>query len=340
MAKDLLEQSALLLKQTVPLMVKYQIPTTPTNYAIWYTYSAGTTPALNTAMDHAIEQGQHFYPTFCQTLYSSHIASEAERDIDQVKRSLEAMAIEMNHSMDDTLAGTQAFQSALRSGFQRLAEAEQHGITLDEVMKLVRDLLRDSGDIETATNVFSNELTQAQAEISQLKSALSESRKEAHEDALTKIYNRRAFDQDLASWTQLGTAFSVIVLDLDHFKAFNDNFGHQLGDQVLKAVARRLNDNCRDGIQAYRIGGEEFALIAPHKVLAPARQLAESVRKQIDKLAVKDKFSGKSVNTISASFGVAQHQSDISATQLLHSADEQLIKAKQLGRNRVMPLLS
>jgi diguanylate cyclase len=132
--------------------------------------------------------------------------------------------------------------------------------------------------------------------------------------------------------------FSLVLLDLDHFKSLNDNYSHLLGDSVIRAVSNRLKSISRDGVSAYRYGGEEFALIVPNKDLRLARHYAENTRRLIEKISVRDKQSGQTVSSITASFGVAEFQGKESATSLIARADKLLYEAKQLGRNRVMPI--
>ena len=122
------------------------------------------------------------------------------------------------------------------------------------------------------------------------------------------------------------------------FKEFNDCYGHLFGDSVLKSIARRLQQSSRDGTCAYRFGGEEFALIVPNKSLRIARQYADMLRRMIEKLRVKDKRTGSQVHSITASFGVAEFEPGETADSLVSKADKQLYDAKQLGRNRVMPI--
>ena len=107
---------------------------------------------------------------------------------------------------------------------------------------------------------------------------------------------------------------------------------------MLKAFGRRLNDSARDGSQAYRFGGEEFAILLPNSTLSRARQFAETTRKLIEKLSVKDKRSGKSVDSISASFGVSEFNRGDTLTSFIARADDNLYQAKNLGRNRVFPM--
>ncbi len=338
MANEIFDKSTKLLKITVPLMIKYQVPTTPTNYALWYTYASQQTPQLNKAIDNTLKQGAPITPTQCDQLFAQHLSSQTERNLDQVKQSLEAMTIDMSHSMTDTLSDTQVFQGAINRTFQRLATAEQQGLSLEETMTLVRELLRESGNMERSTETFASQIQNAHDEISVLKEALEDSRKEANEDVLTGLFNRRAFDNDIEAYCRNDVPIGLILLDIDHFKKFNDEFGHLIGDQVLQAVGRRLQENCRDGIQAYRYGGEEFAILVPNKPLPPCRQIAETIRKQIDRLVLKDRRRGARINSITASFGVAVRSPKEEVSVFIHRSDEQLLKAKQLGRNRVMPL--
>ena len=111
-----------------------------------------------------------------------------------------------------------------------------------------------------------------------------------------------------------------------------------MGDQVLKAVGRKLNDSLRAGATAYRFGGEEFVILLPKSNLRIARQYAEALRKLIEKLSLKDKRTAKKINNITASFGVAEFASGDSLSSLIARADDYLFEAKRLGRNRVLPL--
>jgi diguanylate cyclase len=129
-----------------------------------------------------------------------------------------------------------------------------------------------------------------------------------------------------------------MIIDLDHFKKINDNYGHVMGDLVLKAAAKKLQSTCRDGAQVFRFGGEEFAIIVPNSNFAKARSMAESMRKAIEKIGVKDKRTGEVLGDITASIGVAELTKSMNPLALIEKADKQLYEAKRLGRNRVMPM--
>lgn len=340
MTKEDFQKAAENLRKAVPLMIKHQVPTTPPNYALWYTYVEETQPALNKELDEIISEYGLCLPSHNQSLYQSYIADKSETDIAELKASLEILVNELFLSMRDTLADTSSFEKSIEKSFSSLEKVDNDGITFDELMSLVRSLVNDAKTIRHSAGYFNQQLSTASKEISVLKEKLEKVQKDALYDSLSGLLNRGAFDKDVASYCQSEDSYPLclILIDIDNFKSLNDQYGHVFGDMVIKAIARRLQINCRDGIAAYRYGGEEFALLVPNKTIRIARQFAETVRRSIEKISVKDKRSGEQVANISASFGVAQFNEGESPITLIDSADQQLYKAKSLGRNRVMPL--
>ncbi|WP_434341018.1 GGDEF domain-containing protein [Motilimonas cestriensis] len=338
MSKKLFQKSTENLRKAVPLMIKNQVPTTPTNYALWYTYVDNSLPQMNKELDQAITDYGMCPPATGETLYRTYVASKTETDIRQLRSSLELLLNEVSHSMTDTLSDTQDFQQMIDKNFDCLSRVEDEGLSFEEVMELVRGLISESKEIRHSTRFLNNQLNTASAEVARLKLQLEQVQKDALYDSLSGLLNRRALDNDLVSLCAHEQPFSFILVDIDHFKKFNDEYGHLFGDSVIKAIARRLQLSCRDGITAYRFGGEEFALVIPGKNLRVARQLAESIRRAIEKLSVKDKRSNRQVDHITASFGVAEYTTKESASSLIDKADKQLYEAKRLGRNRVLPM--
>ena len=341
MSDKILKKATLNLKKAVPLMMKHQIPATPSNYALWYLYVDDQNPELNAAIDEIISEYDTVPTTSSQILYQNHIASQEELDVKSMRLSLEAMATELSQTMTDTGSDTSAFQSSIDKNFAKLNRIEEDGIPLEQVLGLVRNLIDDAANIRQSTDFFNSQLGKAQAEIENLKNQLKETEKEALYDALTGALNRRAFDADFKDLLDSSPeGLCIILADIDHFKAFNDNYGHVLGDQVLKIVAKRINEASRDGAKAYRIGGEEFAIICPKSNLRSARHLAESVRRAIEKLSLKDRRSNQRIDNITCSFGVAEYNTVSKSRAIVDAADTQLYEAKRLGRNRVMPIVS
>jgi diguanylate cyclase (GGDEF)-like protein len=159
-------------------------------------------------------------------------------------------------------------------------------------------------------------------------------------DPLTGCYNRRALDtfidNDIAYARRHRTDLSVILIDLDNFKALNDEYGHQAGDAILKAIAQLLPAQVRKSDYVARYGGEEFVLVLPDSSLYNAVQLAHKLRKAVERLVVP--FSGVSLS-VTASFGVASLERKRDHAALFYEADERLYQAKAGGKNSVVPSL-
>lgn len=160
--------------------------------------------------------------------------------------------------------------------------------------------------------------------------------RKAQIDGLTGLWNRRHFDEVIQEQMSLSARhrlpLSCVLLDVDHFKAINDRFGHPFGDEVLKAIAGAINDTVRLEDTVCRYGGEEFAIILPNTALVGAILLAERVRSSIASRQVLHKTG--SVN-VSASFGVAEYQPGLPVA-FIEAADRALYQAKKDGRNRVV----
>lgn len=160
-------------------------------------------------------------------------------------------------------------------------------------------------------------------------------------DSLTEIPNRRALDQTLnqewARCQRIHQPISLAMVDIDHFKAFNDTYGHGAGDLALRQVAQTLAEAAkRPGDLAARYGGEEFVLLLPHTPMRGARKLCRQARFRVEKLAIPHTGSPFGVLTISIGGVTAWPHHEGSVDDLLRQADAQLYRAKQAGRNCVV----
>jgi diguanylate cyclase (GGDEF)-like protein len=180
------------------------------------------------------------------------------------------------------------------------------------------------------------ELTRERAELEGLNDALTAV---SRRDPLTGLGNRRALEEDLALLearvTRYGHSYCMALIDVDHFKSYNDTYGHQAGDQVLVAVANELGRQARGGDALYRYGGEEFLCIFPEQSLETGATAVQRMRAGVEQLGVPHARNPTGVLTISAGLAVLDPCLTGSAAELLKHADEALYRAKQLGRNRV-----
>jgi diguanylate cyclase len=329
------------LKRAVPLMMKNHVAATPTNYALWYAYVDNIIPELNDEIDSILKNGSPYLPATNAKLYQQYIASDDEKLVSDLKASLDTILQKVGSSVADTMSDTCAFSNSMKSRVDNLERVDKKTLSADNVIQLIEQLVIDSREIRQSTSALTEQLSSACSEIDRLKNELAEVQKSAVLDGLSNLFNRRAFNTDLQSLIESNNtnhALCLILIDIDHFKQFNDTYGHLFGDLVLKAMAKRLQMSCREGISAYRFGGEEFVLIVPNKSLRITRQYAESLRRNIEKMKIKDKKSGQQVTNITASFGVTEYIAGESANKFIERTDALLYEAKNLGRNRVMPL--
>ena len=179
------------------------------------------------------------------------------------------------------------------------------------------------------------EFVKRDEEISTSKKVEKELRFQVMNDSLTGIHNRRYFDESLKSYLDefelAGVGLGLLVLDIDHFKSINDNFGHKIGDQVLKDIANKLKQNTRQHDVVARIGGEEFAVITQCANCEQLLKIAERYRVAIGEIAVTHE------NTVikpTVSIGIATNKDSTVPEELLNIADTRMYRAKQNGRNQ------
>ena len=167
--------------------------------------------------------------------------------------------------------------------------------------------------------------------ISLLQKKIGKLKFETQTDPMTSLFNRRGLAMTLESVVQLRQQFSAITLDIDHFKAINDSYGHDIGDEVIKSLAEQIRHSARESDILCRVGGEEFLVLLPGTPLAEAGMIAERLRQNVETLMLPG------IQPITISLGVAYwNQQQGEPDKALKRADEALYRAKKEGRNRVV----
>ena len=205
--------------------------------------------------------------------------------------------------------------------------------------KLVEDLIAATKAMETRTRALEGELQKSSEQVTELRGKLDDVRKESLTDPLTGIANRKAFDAAMESAMLAlaeGDSVSLMMCDIDHFKKFNDTWGHQTGDQVLRVVAGCLSENIKGRDLAARYGGEEFGLVLRGATLEGAILVAEQIRQSVEGHRLVKKSTGDVLGTMTISIGVAQFGSLEKAEAVVRRADACLYGAKRNGRNMVI----
>jgi diguanylate cyclase len=225
-----------------------------------------------------------------------------------------------------------------------LADANSHAFVAGELSAILGSVENDDafdatvfqaiGKMVTSNTQLKQRLEVAEQQVESQAVALLNQKTVARTDSLTGLLNRRGFDDELARqldrWKQTGQCVSLLIMDIDHFKKFNDTHGHQAGDEVLRHVGNQLIAATRETDIACRYGGEEFAVVMPNTVATEAIQVANRIRETIENSSID--FDGKTLK-VTASIGLTQATGQHDAIQVLKQADTALYRSKKAGRN-------
>jgi diguanylate cyclase len=309
----------------------------PRNFEVWYTYATGHNPGLNQAINDFVAREAPLTDEELDRLYDKHLspARFSER-IDAVGGKIMG-EIEQVMSMIDVAIG-----SASDYG-ESLAGATQHIVPdadRDQLRLIVETLVRSTQEVEVTNQTLQKRLVDSRDEIRELQENLEVVRTESLTDPLTTLSNRKYLEDaivHLIGESQAkGAPLSVILTDIDHFKTFNDTYGHLTGDQVLRLVAVTLKQNLKGRDVAARYGGEEFAVLLPRTVLSDGVTVAEHIRRAVMGKELIRRSTGESLGHVTISMGVAAWRKGDTMASLLERADSCLYAAKRAGRNRVV----
>ena len=320
--------------QAFELMRRHGVVPHPCNFEIWYNYISGAVPGLVRAVDTVIADGGTFSKERLEALHKEFFPDPSEdlRVADAAAR-IEGEIGRVMTAFGEAGGNTRDFGQAL-GGF---ALALQGGDV--ELKAAIAKIVDATKDMRHHVQALEGRLDQSLGEIGRLKVDLDAMREEAFTDALTRVPNRKKFDlelQRLSTETAAnGRELCLLMLDIDHFKRFNDTFGHPIGDQVLRLLATTLKESVKGRDIPARYGGEEFAVILPDTRLDDALVVAENIRRAIGSKKVVNKQTGEDLGKITVSIGAGRMIAGEAPENLVVRADEALYAAKRGGRNRV-----
>jgi diguanylate cyclase (GGDEF)-like protein len=248
------------------------------------------------------------------------------------------------HAIQDLLRSLSDFVSDLmESNLSYDTKMKDHKVSIDQAMTMAgleeikRLLVHEIEDMQSTSEDYRRQLEHANATIRDQQEILERFRIDSKMDFLTKIANRRAFEtrltEEFERTKRYRSVFTLIMIDIDHFKKVNDVYGHNAGDQILRLVAQVLEDQTRFNDFVSRYGGEEFAVLLPESKADQGRYVAEKIRRAVENTSFMN-VDEKIKVTVSAGVGEVVAESDTPAT-FVERVDAALYEAKKNGRNRV-----
>jgi diguanylate cyclase len=311
------------------------IAITPKSFGIWYRHITGEDAALSAAIAAHVKNGSAITDSVIATLYDDHPISNP------VSRAAE-------HSSRAVMMEIDGIVELIRLS---LGSSSQYSTTLSAMLgdilttsdpahlkRIVQSLIKATEETRSVNDGLEKGLRTARTEVEELRKLLEDTRLETLKDALTGISNRRHFEQQLhammESTSRTRRQFALLMIDIDHFKAFNDSHGHLTGDKVLKVVAQALRDKFPAHATVARYGGEEFVVILPEADLMAGWVGAEAARQSIISRELIKRSTGERIGRITISIGVGAWKSGDTGMSLVGRADRALLFAKRSGRNR------
>ncbi len=309
----------------------------PRNFEIWYNYATGYNQPLNQSINEALAKKGTLSETDLEDIYDTYIAmtrlgdrmdSVNTRVLDEIKQVISTI---------DAAAGTAtSYSKRLSLASEKLAQAKDG----EALRAVIEHLVQGTKEMELNNKKLETRLAASRQEIQQLQENLETVRLESLTDPLTTLSNRKYFDAALAKGIveaqERNEPLSLLMADIDHFKTFNDQYGHLTGDQVLRLVALGMKQNVKGRDIAARYGGEEFIVVLPNTALQSAITVADHIRRAVMTKELMRRSNGERLGRVTISIGVAVLHRGDTAQLLIDRADKCLYAAKRQGRNRVI----
>src|SRR5499433_2488522 len=312
-------------------------PAIPRNFEIWYNYATGYNPSLNQTVNEALARQGTLTAKDLDEIYDTFLSPHRLTDrVDAVGAKVVDEIDQVMAMIDVAVGSTTGYTESLVDASQRLGNTTDR----DGLRAIVESLVSSTHEIEQTNFTLEERLQASKQEISQLQEHLEAVRNESLTDPLTGLSNRKFFDQMLeraiAETKPNDEPLSLLLTDIDHFKKFNDTYGHLTGDQVLRLVAQAVKQNVKGQDIAARYGGEEFAIILPKTPLQQALTVADHIRRAVACKELIKRSTGENLGRVTVSVGVAMlHKAD-AANALTARAETCLSRAKRKGRNLVV----
>lgn len=312
------------------------VPPTRQNYEVWLGYRAGSPPRLRDIIDARIASGEGFTKDFNTDVYDKFFgATDASAQIvlagERIARDLNQVVAFLKEA--ETKSGD--YGRALETAATDL----NRGLAPEQIRQIVSSLAAATLDMANHNQHLTSELHKSTREMETLRKTLDVVRLESLTDGLTGLANRRMFDETLRMRIDEArgarTELCLLFCDVDHFKRFNDTWGHHTGDQILRFLASALQAHARPDFLVARYGGEEFAMIMPRVGAKAALQVAELLRTAIENKRLRRRSTNEDLGQVTVSIGLARLQTGDTPQGLIERADACLYASKRNGRNQV-----
>ncbi|MCU7842352.1 MAG: GGDEF domain-containing protein [Candidatus Thiodiazotropha sp. (ex Monitilora ramsayi)] len=317
---------------------RFDIPPTPICHLVAYQYASGRSDTLTETIDKKVATNTSLDGYDLKHLFELHCLEQDEAiKIDDHLSDLHGLLFQVLQGVTSACSHTEIFNETLQEQTQALSGNP----SLEDLRTIANTLLDATSTAMHKNQLMRDQLESVEARTHTLQTEVEKLRDEVSTDPLTGLYNRKALDQrmnELLAETEKDPAqtLSLLMLDIDHFKQFNDRFGHMIGDEVIRRVGMTMKELVRQDDFPARYGGEEFTVVLPSTDIDDAVDIAKSIHEAVSKLVLVRRSTKERLPGITISVGAATLQHGDSCETLLERADQALYLAKEGGRNRVV----
>ncbi len=335
--RETLKQAAEYAGAALAKMAVLAIPPQPSNFEIWYSYFGGKDSELKRMIDAILKKKQTFTETLNGELYNRFFGLSNEvAEIQTASERIQSAVTRVLEYLGDANTEVSRHNQKLETMSGQIANATN----IDAIRETVTSILLETKQMAAKSHKLESQLKTATHEIIELQENIQYIRREATTDALTGLPNRKHFDEQLSlvihQAVEANEPLCLMMADIDHFKKFNDTYGHLLGDQVLGLVGSTLVECVKGRDIPTRFGGEEFAIILPRTAIGGAEKLGQEIRKRVASKKIVRRATSENLGGITLSIGIAQYLPGEPPKSLIQRADNALYRAKSQGRNRVV----
>jgi diguanylate cyclase len=323
-------------RAAIEQMERAKVWPTALNFELWLHLVADPAGALAVELQRLLSSGEQITDFLAEDL--AHTFLPKVRLHDQIRDAGDQLSQELatvSRAIQNAQQTNEAYGQQLAGATQELSE----DIASGELKSLVKGLASATNRAQSQNRELEQRLAESTAEVGRLRDHLIQVRRDATTDGLTNLANRKSFDEELeracSDADAVGVSVHLAVLDIDHFKKFNDTWGHQTGDQVIRFVASVIGRVGAPPRFAARYGGEEFAMIFPGESSGQVLSLLQDVLEEVASRVLRRRSTNEELGSITVSIGLAELKPSETLADFIERADAALYASKRTGRNRL-----
>lgn len=322
-------------RNAIKFLAQHKLAPHPSHFMMAYSIASDSHLELKQLAENQLGKDARKNTQLMEKWYQQFFATENDDSLKTSYQHLQEILGNTLINMDTVDSGSTTFGTALQAHLEDLKTDSSPS----NLFQITCKLIDATESFHQINSNLKNQLNSTKGELDSLQNELEKAKVNAATDSLTKLYNRQSLDNRvdelIEKFNTTKKPFSLLMMDIDFFKKFNDTYGHGIGDEVLRRVAGVLNDSVRGTDFVARYGGEEFTVILPNTELNGASRVAEIMRVAVEDLVLIRKRSQERIAQITISIGIESFLGGMSRDVLYEHADTALYQSKKDGRNRI-----